>query len=101
MARNPRTGDPVEVAARPVPVFKPSKELKDLVNVSEGRRPAVVAELVAAAGDDLLDDVRRADDARALGHLVLGDPAGLGARGAQPHLTAVADELGVEVLQGR
>ena len=23
MARNPRTGDPVEVAARPVPVFKP------------------------------------------------------------------------------
>src|SRR2546426_7454484 len=29
MARNPRTGDPVEVAARPVPVFKPSKELRD------------------------------------------------------------------------
>ena len=28
MARNPRTGDPVEVAARPVPVFKPSKELR-------------------------------------------------------------------------
>jgi integration host factor subunit beta len=31
MARNPRTGDPVEVAARPVPVFKPSKELRGLV----------------------------------------------------------------------
>lgn len=31
MARNPRTGDPVEVAARPVPVFKPSKELRNLV----------------------------------------------------------------------
>src|SRR3954465_15705903 len=30
MARNPRTGDPVEVAARPVPVFKPSKELRAL-----------------------------------------------------------------------
>ena len=30
-ARNPRTGDPVEVAARPVPVFKPSKELRALV----------------------------------------------------------------------
>ena len=29
--RNPRTGDPVEVAARPVPVFKPSKELRALV----------------------------------------------------------------------
>lgn len=31
MARNPRTGDPVEVAARPVPVFKPSKELRTMV----------------------------------------------------------------------
>ena len=31
LARNPRTGDPVEVAARPVPVFKPSKELRALV----------------------------------------------------------------------
>src|SRR6266498_2633118 len=29
--RNPRTGEPVEVAARPVPVFKPSKELRALV----------------------------------------------------------------------
>ncbi len=35
MARNPRTGDPVEVAARPVPVFKPSKELRSLVAESE------------------------------------------------------------------
>jgi integration host factor subunit beta len=31
MARNPRTGEPVEVAARPVPVFKPSKELRTVV----------------------------------------------------------------------
>lgn len=31
LARNPRTGSPVEVAARPVPVFKPSKELRELV----------------------------------------------------------------------
>ena len=31
MARNPRTGDPVEVAARPVPIFKPSKELRAMV----------------------------------------------------------------------
>ena len=31
MARNPRTGEPVEVAARPVPVFKPSKELRSMV----------------------------------------------------------------------
>lgn len=32
MARNPRTGAPVEVSARPVPVFKPSKELRALVS---------------------------------------------------------------------
>ena len=31
MARNPRTGAPVEVSARPVPVFKPSKDLRTLV----------------------------------------------------------------------
>src|SRR5438270_4963925 len=38
MARNPRTGAPVEVSARPVPVFKPSKELRAMVagiNISE------------------------------------------------------------------
>jgi integration host factor subunit beta len=34
MARNPRTGDPVEVPARAVPIFKPSKDLR--VQVSEG-----------------------------------------------------------------
>ena len=28
MARNPRTGDPVEVPARVVPIFKPSKDLR-------------------------------------------------------------------------
>ena len=31
MTRNPRTGAPVEVSARPVPVFKPSKELRAMV----------------------------------------------------------------------
>ena len=36
MARNPRTGSPVEVSARPVPVFKPSKELRAMV--AEHRR---------------------------------------------------------------
>lgn len=38
MARNPRTGDPVEVAARPVPVFKPSKELR--AKVADGSAAA-------------------------------------------------------------
>jgi len=32
MGRNPKTGERVEVAAKRVPYFKPSKELKDLVN---------------------------------------------------------------------
>jgi integration host factor beta subunit len=31
MARNPRTGEPVPVPERNVPIFKVSKELKDLV----------------------------------------------------------------------
>src|ERR1043166_4789375 len=31
MERHPRTGSPVEVSARPVPVFKPSKELRAMV----------------------------------------------------------------------
>ena len=35
MARNPRTGAPVEVSARPVPVFKPSKELRAMVAGTE------------------------------------------------------------------
>ena len=34
MARNPRTGEPVPVPERNVPVFKVSKELKDLVAAS-------------------------------------------------------------------
>jgi nucleoid DNA-binding protein len=36
MARNPRTGEPVEVPARAVPIFKPSKDLR--VQVSEGTK---------------------------------------------------------------
>jgi integration host factor subunit beta len=36
--RNPKTGEKVEVPAKKIPFFKPSKELKDLVNegVAEG-----------------------------------------------------------------
>ncbi len=32
MGRNPKTGEKVEVPAKKIPFFKPSKELKDLVN---------------------------------------------------------------------
>ncbi len=38
MARNPRTGDPVEVEARSVPVFKPSKYLRAQVGGAEGKK---------------------------------------------------------------
>src|SRR5438876_11205957 len=36
VGRNPKTGDRVEVPAKKIPFFKPSKELKDLVNHGEG-----------------------------------------------------------------
>lgn len=36
IGRNPKTGDRVEVPAKRIPYFKPSKELKDLVNHGPG-----------------------------------------------------------------
>jgi integration host factor subunit beta len=36
VGRNPKTGDRVEVPAKKIPFFKPSKELKDLVNTGAG-----------------------------------------------------------------
>jgi DNA-binding protein HU-beta len=30
--RNPKTGEPLDIAKKMVPVFKPGKELRDLVN---------------------------------------------------------------------
>jgi integration host factor subunit beta len=35
VGRNPKTGDRVDVPAKKIPFFKPSKELKDLVNSAE------------------------------------------------------------------
>lgn len=52
MARNPRTGEPVEVAARPVPVFKPSKELRGLVAEGEEEMPAGSSEGAAPGTSD-------------------------------------------------
>ena len=40
VGRNPKTGDRVEVPAKKIPFFKPSKELKDLVNTGGGQTPA-------------------------------------------------------------
>jgi len=42
VGRNPKTGERVEVPAKKIPYFKPSKELKDAVNgasVPEGSAP--------------------------------------------------------------
>lgn len=36
VGRNPKTGEKVEVPAKRVPYFKPSKELKDLINQDGG-----------------------------------------------------------------
>jgi integration host factor subunit beta len=40
VGRNPKTGEKVEVPAKRVPYFKPSKELKDLINDGTGAVPA-------------------------------------------------------------
>jgi integration host factor subunit beta len=40
VGRNPKTGEKVEVPAKRVPYFKPSKELKDLINDGAAAAPA-------------------------------------------------------------
>jgi len=47
VGRNPKTGTRVEVPSKRIPYFKPSKELKDLVNNSGGEPGAATP----AAGD--------------------------------------------------
>jgi integration host factor subunit beta len=44
VGRNPKTGEKVEVPAKRVPYFKPSKELKDLINDGTGTVPAAPPE---------------------------------------------------------
>jgi integration host factor subunit beta len=44
VGRNPKTGEKVEVPAKRVPYFKPSKELKDLINGDGGDGAAPAAE---------------------------------------------------------
>ena len=43
VGRNPKTGDRVEVPAKKIPFFKPSKELKDMVNSTQQQSTAVGA----------------------------------------------------------
>jgi integration host factor subunit beta len=42
--RNPKTGDKVEVPAKRVPFFKPSKELRDAVN-PQGKKEKTLGEM--------------------------------------------------------
>jgi integration host factor subunit beta len=49
IGRNPKTGTRVDVPAKKIPYFKPSKELKDLVNTSQAGEPAAVPPAVPPA----------------------------------------------------
>ncbi len=40
IGRNPKTGAKVDVPAKKIPYFKPSKELKDLINAVRAASPA-------------------------------------------------------------
>src|SRR5215470_9589418 len=40
VGRNPKTGDRVDVPAKKIPFFKPSKELKDVVNSTQAQSQA-------------------------------------------------------------
>jgi integration host factor subunit beta len=52
VGRNPKTGDRVEVPAKKIPFFKPSKELKDMVNsFVEVNPPAQAAPAPAPEGN--------------------------------------------------
>jgi integration host factor subunit beta len=42
IGRNPKTGTRVEVPAKKIPYFKPSKELKDVVNNSGAARASAI-----------------------------------------------------------
>jgi integration host factor subunit beta len=50
VGRNPKTGERVEVPAKRIPFFKPSKELKDLVNTGASTPAAVPAVAPPVAG---------------------------------------------------
>jgi integration host factor subunit beta len=53
VGRNPKTGTRVEVPSKRIPYFKPSKELKDLVNTSgnDGQPAAAPAAEPAPGGE--------------------------------------------------
>ena len=48
VGRNPKTGEKVEVPAKKIPFFKPSKELKDFVNTGGAQADGTGASAVSA-----------------------------------------------------
>lgn len=46
IGRNPKTGARVEVPSKRIPYFKPSKELKDLVNGGDSEPPSPPASIL-------------------------------------------------------
>ncbi len=61
--RNPKTGESVAVPAKRVPYFKPSKELRDLVNPDEahGAHPGGEAFAIGSASETHATDFRSVD----------------------------------------
>lgn len=52
VGRNPKTGDRVDVPAKKIPFFKPSKELKDVVNNGQAAPETAKANGGAEGGGD-------------------------------------------------
>ena len=50
VGRNPKTGETVEVPAKRVPYFKPSKELKDLINATAANAASAAGAAGGASG---------------------------------------------------
>jgi integration host factor subunit beta len=51
LGRNPKTGEKVEVPAKKIPFFKPSKELKDMVNTYAEQHPQAQAAAPTSDGN--------------------------------------------------
>ena len=52
IGRNPKTGARVDVPAKKIPYFKPSKELKDLVNTSQSTETSAAPPPAPASGPE-------------------------------------------------
>ncbi len=52
IGRNPKTGSRVDVPAKKIPYFKPSKELKDLVNTSHATETAAASSATPPAASE-------------------------------------------------